>query len=99
MSHSQKLKIYRQPSIRRGAVAKAFDCNRDDYGFRYPFEKINYNLLIFTFLHYGNSKSTALSSASQQEIPRKFSEKWGTKCLNIRFPLLLLLPCCVRDRE
>ena len=35
--------------------------------------------------------SAALSSATQQAIPPEFGRKWGTECLNIRFPLPTLL--------
>ena len=31
--------------------------------------------------------STALSSATQHAMPPEFGRKWGTECLNTRFPL------------
>ena len=33
----------------------------------------------------------SLSSATQHAMPSKFGRKWGTKCLNTRFPLPTLL--------
>ena len=36
-------------------------------------------------------ESAALSSAIQHAMPQEFVGKWGTKCLNTRFPLPTLL--------
>ena len=35
--------------------------------------------------------NTALSSAIQHAMPPEFGRKWGTECLNTRFPLPTLL--------
>ena len=35
--------------------------------------------------------SAALSSATQHAMPPEFGRKWGTECLNTRFPLPTLL--------
>ena len=43
---------------------------------------------------FGNNfyeASAALSSATQHAIPPEFGRKWGTECLNTRFPLPTLL--------
>ena len=36
-------------------------------------------------------KSAALNSATQHVIPPEFGRKWGTECLNTKFPLPTLL--------
>ena len=36
-------------------------------------------------------QSAALNSATQQAIPRELDGKWGTECLNTRFPSPILL--------
>ena len=51
------------------------------------------NILIFFVLVA--EKSAALSTATQHAMPPEFGGKWGTECLNSRFPYYL--PCCVRD--
>ena len=42
-------------------------------------------------------QSAALSSATQHAMPPEFDRKWGTECLNTRFPLPTLL--CEIQRE
>ena len=49
-------------------------------------EEMNYYLLIFSFLGFGN-KSNTVSSATQHAMPRKFDGMWGTECLNTKSPL------------
>ena len=36
-------------------------------------------------------QSAALSSATQYAVPLEFGRKWGTECLNTRFPLPTML--------
>ena len=36
-------------------------------------------------------QSAALSSANQHAMPPDFGRKWGTECLNTKFPLSTLL--------
>ena len=43
---------------------------------------------IFTLVSRQNA---ALSFATQPAMPPEFGRKWGTECLNIRFPLPTLL--------
>ena len=58
---------------------------------RSPLVGVNYYLLMFLFLRSGiKGKSAVLSSATQHVMSRKFDVKWGTECLNTRFPLLNL---------
>ena len=47
------------------------------------------NIFIYSLWYQG--KSAALSSALRNALPRKFGGKWGTECLNTRFPLPTLL--------
>ena len=46
---------------------------------------------IFPFLRSGVEAKPALSSATQHAMPPESGKKWGTECLNIRFPLPTLL--------
>ena len=55
-----------------------------------------YNILflftfIFSFLRSGVEKNAALSFATQYAMPAELGGKWGTECLNNRFPLPILL--------
>ena len=42
---------------------------------------------MFPFLRFGVEASAALSSATQLAMLPEFGRKWGTECLNIRFPM------------
>ena len=54
-------------------------------GFR---EEIKYLFtFIFHFFALVSRTSAALSSATQHAMYSEFGRKWGTECLNIRFPL------------
>ena len=51
--------------------------------------------MVFLVWHQG--KSLALSAATQHttgNAPDKFGGKWGTECLNTKFPLPTLLCVC-----
>ena len=41
----------------------------------------------------------ALSSATQHAMPPELDGKWGTECLNTRFPLPTLLPTYLRGKR
>ena len=47
--------------------------------------------LYFHFFALVSRQSAALSSATQHAMPPEFGRKWGTECLNTRFPLPTLL--------
>ena len=63
------------------------DCKTDSLWVRSPLEEIKY--FIFPFLWCPGQ--AALSSATQHAMTREFGRKWGTECLNTRFPLFTLL--------
>ena len=42
--------------------------------------------LYFHFFALVSKKSAVLSSATQHVMPPEFGRKWGTECLNTRFP-------------
>ena len=46
---------------------------------------------ILIFFALVSKQSAVLSSATQHAMPSELSEKWGTECLNTRFPLPTLL--------
>ena len=52
--------------------------------------------LYFHFFALVSRWSAELRSATQYAMPPKFGEKWGTECLNDRFPLPTLLCVCLR---
>ena len=57
-----------------------------------PLEEMKYLLkFIFPFFALVSRLSAALSSGTQHAIPPEFGRKWGTECLNTRFPLPTLL--------
>ena len=61
-------------------------------GFESPLEEMKYLLkFIFLFFALVSRQSAALSSATQYAMPPESSRKWGTECLNTRFPLPTLL--------
>ena len=51
---------------------------------RSPLEEVKYFALV-------SRRSAALSSSTQHAMPPEFSGKWGTECINTRFPLPTLL--------
>ena len=76
----------RGQSWRRGTKC---DCKVNWLWVRSPLEEMKYLYkFIFSFLRSGRRrvKSTALSSATQHAMPPEFGRKWGTECLNTRFP-------------
>ena len=79
-------------SWRRG---RKCDCKIDCLWVRSPLEEVKY---LFTFIssfrRSGVKQSAALSSATQHTMPSELGGKWGTECLNTRFPLPTLL--CAR---
>ena len=46
-------------------------------------------IIIYLYFHYFalSSQSTALSGVTQHARSPEFGGKWGTECLNTRFPL------------
>ena len=65
-----------------------FDC----CGFDPHSRKLNIYLnLHYCFIALVSRQKAALSTATQHAMPSKFGEKWGTECLNTRFPLPALL--------
>ena len=55
-----------------------------------------WNIYLYFYFHLAlvSRQSAALSSATQHAMPAELGGKWGTECLNTRFPLSA---CCVRD--
>ena len=47
--------------------------------------------LYFHFFALVSRTGAALSSATQHAMPPEFGRKWGTECLNTRFPLPTML--------
>ena len=75
-----------------GAGAHSVTVNATGFGFDPHSRKINiYFNLYFHFFALVSSQSAALSSATQHEMPPELGGKWGTECLNTRFPLPTLL--------
>ena len=48
-------------------------------------------IYVFISSHWCRGESAALSSATQHAMPPEIGKKWGTECLNTRFPLPTLL--------
>ena len=71
----------------RGVTVKPTGCGFDPHSRRW---NICLNLY-FHFFALVSKLSAALSSATQHAMPPEFSRKWGTECLNTRFPLATLL--------
>ena len=71
----------------RGVTVKPTDCGFDPHSRRWnffaPVSRLN----------------AALSSATQHTMPPEFIRKWGTECLNTRFPLPGLSAVCGIQRE
>ena len=70
-----------------GVTAKPTGCGFDHYSRRWNI----YLNLYFHFFALVSRLSSALSSATQHAMPPEFGRKWGTECLNTRFPLPTLL--------
>ena len=61
-------------------------------GFDLHSRKLNiYWHIYFHFLALVSRQSATLTSATQHTMPPEFGRKWGTECLNTRFPLPTLL--------
>ena len=61
-----------------------------------PYEKYKNNVLLnillpFHFFALVSRLNATLNSATQHAMPPEFGRKWGTECLNTRFPLLILV--------
>ena len=68
------------------------DCKSTGCGFDPHSRRWNIYLnLYFHFFALVSRLSAALSSAPQHAMPPEFGRKWGTECLNTRFPLPILL--------
>ena len=89
----------------RGAGAQS-DCKIDWFWVRSPVAEMKYVKYINLYVHFFtlvSRQSAALSSATQYTLPQErkreadqeYGGKWGTECLNTRFPLPTC--CCVRD--
>ena len=64
------------------------DCKLTGCGFDPQSRRWNIYLnLYFHFFALVSRTSAALSSATQHAMPPKYGRKWGTECLNTRFPL------------
>ena len=76
----------------RGARAQSVTVKSIGCGFDTHSRKWNIYLhLYFHFFALVSRQSTALSSAIQHAIPPALGGRWGTECLNTRFPLPTLL--------
>ena len=80
----------------RGAVAQSVPVNRLVVG-SIPTRGDEIFIYIYIFISslWCRGESAALSSATQHAMPPEIGRKWGTECLNTRFPGSLYLPCCV----
>ena len=76
----------------RGTAARSVTVKPTGCGFDPHSRRCNIYLnLYFHFLALVSRTSAALSSTTQQAMPAEFGRKWGTECLNTRFPLPTLL--------
>ena len=76
----------------RGAGAQSVTVKSTGCGFDPHPRKINIYLhLYFHFIALVSRLNAALSSATQHTMPLELGGKWGTECLNARFPLSTLL--------
>ena len=75
------------------AAAHSVDCKIDWLWIRSPFEEKKYLLKIYIFHFFAlvSRQNAALSSATQHAMHPEVGGKWGTECLNTRFPLPTLL--------
>ena len=76
----------------RGAAVQGVTVKPTGCGFDLHSRRLNICLnLYFHFFALVSRTSAALSSATQHAMPPEFGRKWGTECLNTRFPLPTLL--------
>ena len=76
----------------RGAAAQRVTVKPTGCGFD-PHSR-RWNIYLNLYLHFFalvSRQSAVLSSATQHTMPPEFGRKWGTECLNTRFPLPTLL--------
>ena len=79
----------------RGAGAQNVTVSAIASGFDPHSRKVNnYLNLHYHFFALVLKQSATWSSATQHAMPPEFVRKWGTECLNTRFPLPILL-CAV----
>ena len=71
----------------QGVTVKPTGCGFDPHSRRWNI----YLNLYFHFFALVSRLSAALSSATQHTMSPEFGRKWGTECLNTRFPLPTLL--------
>ena len=74
-------------SAARSVTVKPTGCGFDPHWRRWNI----YLNLYFHFFALVSRLSAVLSSATQHAMPPELGTKWGTECLNIRFPPLTLL--------
>ena len=75
-----------------GAAAQSVTINPTGCGFEPHSRRWNIYLNVyFHFFALVSRSSAALSSVTQHAMPPELGRKWGTECLNIRFPLPTLL--------
>ena len=76
----------------RGAAVRSVTVIPTGFGFDPHSRRWNIYLnLYFHFFALVSMLSAALSSATHHAMPPEFGRKWGTECLNTRFPLPTLL--------
>ena len=76
----------------RGAGAQSVTVKPTGCGFDPRSRRRNIYLnLYFHFFGLVSSLIAALTSATQHAMPPEFGRKWGTECLNTKFPLPTLL--------
>ena len=76
----------------RGAAARSVTVKPTGCGFDPHSRRRNiYLYLYFHFFALVSRLNAALSSVTQHAMPPEFGRKWGTECLNTRFPLPTLL--------
>ena len=74
--------------VSRGAGALSVTVKSTGCGFNLHSRKLNIYLhLYFHFFGLVSTQSVALSSATQYVLLSELGGKWGTECLNTRFPL------------
>ena len=84
--------LFLSKTASRGAAAQSVTVKPTGCGFDPHSRRWNIYLnLYFHFFALVSRLSAALSSATQHATPPEFGRKWGTECLNTRFPLPTLL--------
>ena len=80
-------------SASRGAGAQSVTVKTDWSWVRSPLEEMKYLLkFIFPFLRSGAEAKCGVEFChSRHTMSPEFGRKWGTECLNTRFPLPILL--------